>query len=114
RAAMLDNLNQDYVRTARAKGLSGFVVVTRHVFRNSLLPMITVFAWVIPGLLGGSILVEAIFSLKGMGDLLITAVNGRDLPIVQVEALIVSVIALLCYRLADLCYAVADPRVSYE
>jgi peptide/nickel transport system permease protein len=114
RAAMLDNLGADYVRTARAKGVSGLVVVTRHVFRNSLLPMITVFAWVIPGLLGGSVVVENIFSIKGMGDLMLTATLGRDLPIVQAVAFIGSVITLACFLVADICYALADPRVSYE
>jgi peptide/nickel transport system permease protein len=114
RAAMLDNLGADYVRTARAKGLSGLVVVTRHVFRNSLLPMITVFAWIIPGLLGGSVVVESIFSIKGMGDLILTATLGRDLPIVQAVAFIGSVITVVCLLVADICYALADPRVSYE
>lgn len=114
RAAMLDNLNQDYVRTARAKGLSGFVVVTRHVFRNSLLPMITVFAGIIPGLLGGAVVVESIFSIKGMGDLMLTATLARDLPIVQAVAFVGSVISLVCLLIADICYAIADPRVSYD
>jgi len=114
RAAMLDNLNQDYVRTARAKGLSGFTVVTRHVFRNSLLPMITVFAGVIPGLLGGSVIIEHIFSIKGMGDLMLTATLARDVTIVQAVAFIGSLISLICLLITDLCYVIADPRVSYE
>ena len=111
---MLDNLGQDYVRTARAKGLPEWVVVTRHVFRNSLLPMITLFAGVIPGILGGSVVVERIFSIKGMGDLVLTATSARDLPIVQGVAFITSLITLVCLLIADLCYAIADPRVSYE
>jgi peptide/nickel transport system permease protein len=114
RAAILDNLDMDYVRTARAKGLSKPVVMLRHVFRNSLLPMITLFAGIIPGLLGGSVVVERIFSIKGMGDLVVTAVNARDLPIVQAVAFVGSVITLACLLLADICYALADPRVSYE
>jgi peptide/nickel transport system permease protein len=114
RAAILDNLGLDYVRTAKAKGLPGRIVLLRHVFRNSLLPMITLFAGIVPGLLGGSIVVERIFSIKGMGDLMVTAVGARDLPIVQAVALIGSVITLLCLLVADLCYALADPRVSYE
>ncbi len=114
RAAMLDNLGMDYVRTARAKGLSSFVVVTRHVFRNSLLPMITIFAGVIPGMLGGSVVVERIFSIKGMGDLTLTAALARDLPIVQAVAFVGSVISLICLLLTDICYALADPRVSYD
>jgi ABC-type dipeptide/oligopeptide/nickel transport system permease component len=114
RAAMLDNLGQDYVRTARAKGVSGFVVATRHVFRNSLLPMITIFAGIIPSLLGGSIVVERIFSIKGMGDLMVTATFSRDLPIVQAVAFVGSAITLVCLLVTDLCYAIADPRVSYD
>jgi len=114
RGAMLDNLNMDYVRTARAKGQRGFVVITRHVFRNSLLPMITVFAGLIPGLLGGAVIVESIFSIKGMGDLMLTATFSRDLPIVQAVAFIGSVITLFCLLLTDIAYAIADPRVSYE
>jgi peptide/nickel transport system permease protein len=114
RAAMLDNLGLDYVRTARAKGLNPRVVMLRHVFRNSLLPMITIFAGILPGLFAGSVVVEKIFSLKGMGDLMLTATLARDLPIVQAVSFIVSVISLGCLLLADLCYMVADPRVSYD
>jgi ABC-type dipeptide/oligopeptide/nickel transport system permease component len=114
RGSMLDNLGMDYVRTARAKGQRGSVVVLRHVFRNSLLPMITIFGGFIPGLLGGSVVVEHIFSIKGMGDLFITAVAGRDLPIVQAIAFIGSLISLVCLLLTDIAYAIADPRVSYE
>jgi ABC-type dipeptide/oligopeptide/nickel transport system permease component len=114
RASMLENLGLDYVRTARAKGLSEFTVVTRHVFRNSLLPLITLFAGFIPGLLGGSVVVENIFSLKGMGELFVTAALSRDLPIVQAVTFIVSVISLVCLLITDICYAIADPRVSYD
>jgi peptide/nickel transport system permease protein len=114
RASMLDNMSQDYVRTARAKGLPNHVVLMRHVFRNSLLPMITLLAGIIPGLLGGSIVVERIFSIKGMGDLVITATTARDLPIVQAVALISSAITLVCLLITDIAYTFADPRVSYD
>ncbi|HUO07030.1 MAG TPA: ABC transporter permease [Phycisphaerae bacterium] len=114
RAAMLDNLGLDYVRTARAKGVPEHIVITRHVFRNSLLPMITLFAGIIPGLLGGSVVVEHIFSIKGMGDLMLNATLANDLPIVQAVAFIGSIISLICLLITDICYAVADPRVSYE
>jgi peptide/nickel transport system permease protein len=114
RASMLDNMGMDYVRTARAKGVASHVVVLRHVFRNSLLPMITIFAGILPSLLGGAVVVERIFSIKGMGDLVVTATNARDLPIVQAVAFIGSIITLISLLLADLCYCVADPRVSLE
>jgi peptide/nickel transport system permease protein len=107
-------MGQDYVRTARAKGATGFVVITRHVLRNSLLPMITLFAGIIPSLLGGSIVVERIFSIKGMGDLMVTATFSRDLPIVQAVAFVGSAITLACLIVTDICYAIADPRVSYD
>lgn len=114
RAAMLDNISMDYVRTATAKGLPGFTTVTRHVFRNSLLPMITIFAGIIPSLLSGTIVVETIFSVKGMGDLMVTATFSRDLPIVQGVTFVVSIISLICLLITDICYAIADPRVSYD
>ncbi len=114
RASMLDNLGLDYVRTARAKGVGPVTVITRHVFRNSLLPMITLFSAIIPSLLSGAVVVESIFSIKGMGDLMLTATLGRDLPIVQSVTLIVSVISLICLLITDICYMIADPRVSYE
>ncbi len=114
RASMLDNLGLDYVRTARAKGLSESIVVARHVFRNSLLPMITIFSGIIPGLLGGSVVVEHIFSIKGMGDLMLGATLARDLPIIQAVAFIGSIISLICLLITDICYAIADPRVSYD
>ena len=83
-------------------------------FRNSLLPMITIFAGILPGLLGGAVVVERIFYIKGMGDLVVTATNARDLPIVQAVAFIASVVTLASLLLADLCYVIADPRVSFE
>lgn len=114
RASMLDNMNQDYARTAKAKGLTAAAVVLRHVLRNSLLPMITIFATLIPGLLGGSIIIEKIFSIPGMGQLFLTAASSRDLPIIQALTFIGSLISLLSLLVADLAYALADPRVSYD
>jgi ABC-type dipeptide/oligopeptide/nickel transport system permease component len=114
RASMLDNLNLDYARTARAKGVSEGRVVFKHVFRNSLLPLITIFGGVIPGLIGGSVIIEKIFSIPGMGQLFVTAANARDLPIMQAVAFIGAVLSLVSYLMADLAYALADPRVSYD
>ena len=114
RASMLDNLSMDYARTARAKGLSGFVVVTRHVFRNSLLPLITIATGIIPGLLGGSVIVETIFSIKGMGELAYRATLARDLPVIQALGLVSGILVLFSYLITDICYALADPRVSYD
>jgi len=114
RTAVLENLLADYARTARAKGVSESDVLWRHVFRNSLLPLITVSATLLPGLLGGSVIVESIFSIDGMGKLAIEAVKGRDRELVLSITLISGVLTLLGYLIADLCYALADPRVSYD
>ena len=113
RGSILENLQQDYVRTARAKGLSGTTVLTRHVFRNSLLNLITLTGMSLPGLLGGSVIIEQIFSINGMGRLAHTSTLARDLPVIQDLALVGSVLTLLSYLAVDICYHLADPRVTY-
>ncbi|MEL7088819.1 MAG: ABC transporter permease [Planctomycetota bacterium] len=114
RASVLENISADFVRTARAKGLKEKVVLYQHVFRNSLLPLITVSAGVIPALIGGAIIVETIFSIPGMGKLSVDAVFARDRELVLAGALVSGVLGLFFILIADLAYAVADPRVSYE
>ena len=114
RTSMLENLLSDFARTARAKGVREYDVLWRHVFRNGLLPLITVSAGILPALLGGSVIVETIFSIDGMGKLAVEAVKGRDRELVLSLTLISGLLTLIGYLLADLCYAVADPRVSYE
>ncbi len=114
RTSVLENLMADYARTARAKGLSEKEVLWVHVFRNSLLPLITVSASLLPSLLAGSVIVESIFSIDGMGKLAVEAVKGRDRELVLSITLISGLLTLLSYLIADICYAIADPRVSYE
>jgi ABC-type dipeptide/oligopeptide/nickel transport system permease component len=114
RASMLENLYLDYARTARAKGLPAHTVVLRHVFRNSLLPLITMAAGILPGLLGGSVIIETMFSIKGMGQLAFQATLARDLPVIQALGFVGAVLTLISYLITDLCYAFADPRVSYD
>jgi peptide/nickel transport system permease protein len=114
RASILENISADFARTARAKGLSDRVVLYRHVLRNSLLPLITVAASILPGLLGGSVIVESIFSIKGMGKLMIDAIYMKDRELVMSETLVVGIIGLVSLLVADVCYAIADPRVSYD
>jgi peptide/nickel transport system permease protein len=114
RTAVLENLLADYARTARAKGVAENDVLWRHVFRNSLLPLITVSAGLLPGLLGGSIIIEALFSIDGMGKLAVEAVQGRDRELVLSITLIGGVLTLIGYLIADLCSAIADPRISYD
>ena len=114
RASVLENLSADFVRTARAKGLPEHRVLWGHAFRTSLLPLITVLAGVLPGLLAGSVIIEKVFSLPGMGKLMLEAVFARDRELILAGALISGLLGLLCVLIADLLYAVADPRVSYE
>jgi peptide/nickel transport system permease protein len=114
RTAVLENLLSDYARTARAKGLAESAVLWKHVFRNSLLPLITVAASLLPSLLAGSVIVESIFSIEGMGKLAVEAVQTRDRELVLSITLIGGILTLLGYLLADFLYALADPRVSYD
>ncbi|MEE9212736.1 MAG: ABC transporter permease [Phycisphaeraceae bacterium] len=114
RGAILESLSMDYVRTARAKGVTERDVLFRHVFRNSLLPLITVAAYILPGLLAGSVVVETIFSIDGMGRLIVESVKLKDQEVVMAATLISGVLGLVSYLIADVGYAIADPRVSYE
>ena len=114
RAAMLENFNADYVRTAKAKGVEYKDVVFRHVFRNSLIPLITIFVTVFPSMLAGSVIIEKIFSVNGMGSLLLEAAYNRDLELILANTVMIAVVNLLALLLADILYAVADPRVAYD
>jgi peptide/nickel transport system permease protein len=114
RASMLESLGQDYVRTAKAKGLPGKVVVGKHAFRNALLPVVTNVALELPFLFGGAIITETIFSWPGMGRLFIEAINARDYFVLMGLLLVSSVFVLLANLLADVLYAVVDPRIRYD
>ena len=114
RASMLDNLNQDYVRTARAKGLSEWSVVMVHVLRNSMIPVVTVIALGVPSIFGGAIITEQIFKVNGLGQLLITAIQANDLPMVQTVTFMIAVLIVFFNIVADLLYGVLDPRVRYD
>ncbi|WP_347312975.1 ABC transporter permease [Defluviimonas sp. SAOS-178_SWC] len=114
RASMLDNLGQDYVRTARAKGMSEKVVVLKHVLRNSLIPVITVIALGIPTIFGGAIITEQVFKVNGLGQLLITAIYANDLPMVQTLTFIFAALTVLFNLIADILYGVLDPRIRYD
>ena len=114
RASMLDNLRMDYVRTARAKGLSNFVVVWRHAFRNSVIPVITIMATLLPAMFGGSVIIESIFSVPGMGLLAFEAVTTRDYNVVMAVATIAGMLNLVGLLFGDIAYAIADPRISFE
>ncbi len=114
RASMLDNLSQDYVRTARAKGMTERVVLLVHVLRNSLIPVVTVIALGIPTIFGGAIITEQIFRVNGLGQLLITGIQGADIPLVQTLTFIFAVLIVLFNLIADVLYGILDPRIRYD
>ncbi|SEF46230.1 ABC transporter permease [Jhaorihella thermophila] len=114
RASMLDNLNQDYVRTARAKGLGEYTVVMVHVLRNSMIPVVTVIALGVPSIFGGAIITEQVFKVNGIGQLLIGAIQANDLPMVQTLTFIFAVLIVLFNLIADVLYGLLDPRIRYD
>jgi peptide/nickel transport system permease protein len=111
RAQMLEVLRQDYVRTAHAKGLDGRAIVVRHALRNALLPLITIAGSQVPVLVGGSVILETVFSIPGMGRYIVDAVTRSDLPVIQAVNLIVALIVILSNIVVDVAYTVIDPRV---
>ncbi len=114
RASMLDNLNQDYVRTARAKGLKESVVVMVHVLRNSMIPIVTVIALGVPSIFGGAIITETLFKVNGIGQLLLTALFANDLPMVMTLTFIFAILIVMFNLIADVLYGVLDPRIRYD
>ncbi|MCD6288411.1 MAG: ABC transporter permease [Candidatus Hydrogenedentes bacterium] len=114
RVGMLDAIRQDYVRTARAKGLSEKTVIFKHAFRNSIIPIVTLLAAMLPAMLGGSVIVESIFSIPGMGLLAFESILARDYPVIMAITTISAVLTLLGILLSDICYALVDPRISLE
>jgi peptide/nickel transport system permease protein len=114
RASMLEVIRQDYIRTARAKGLSPRVVVFKHAFRNALLPIITNIGLYLPALLGGAVITETIFSWGGIGFLYINSIQQSDYPVIQGISMIGALAVLLANLLTDLTYAWVDPRIRYD
>lgn len=113
RSAMLNVISQDYITTARAKGLPERVVIYKHALRNALLPLITLLGFSIPGLIGGSVIFETIFAIPGMGQLFYQGVMSRDYPVVMGILVIGAFLTLIGNLIADLCYALADPRIRH-
>ena len=111
---MLDNLNQDYVRTARAKGLRERSVVLLHVLRNSMIPVVTVIALGVPSIFGGAIITEQIFKVNGLGALLIIGIQGADMPLVQSLTFLFAVLIVAFNLIADVLYGILDPRIRYD
>lgn len=114
RGAMLEVIRQDYIRTARSKGLKETVVIMKHAFRNALLPIITLLGFIIPGLVSGAVITETIFSWPGIGRIGIAASFNRDYPVIMGNLMIASVMVVCGSMLADILYAVADPRIKYD
>jgi peptide/nickel transport system permease protein len=111
RQSMLEVVRQDYIQTARAKGLVERVVIGKHALRNAMLPIVTILGLSLPGLIGGSVIVESIFAIPGMGQLMVQAVFERDYPVIMGNLVIVAVITLIANLLADLSYGLVDPRI---
>lgn len=114
RASMLETINQDYVRTARAKGLKESAVVIAHAMRNAMIPVITIIALQIPGLVGGAVITEQVFLIPGAGSALISAIKAKDIPVVMAITFGVAILVVLFNVLADIIYAVLDPRIKLK
>jgi peptide/nickel transport system permease protein len=113
RSEMLEHLPLDYVRTARAKGITERLVVLRHVFRNSLIPVVTLVALGVPTVFAGALITEQIFAIPGIGSLLISAINNSDTPVVMGATFIFAVLVVIFNLVADVLYGVLDPRIRY-
>ena len=114
RSTMLDVMSQDYIRTARAKGLATPVVVVRHALKNAVLPALTVAGLQLAALLSGAVVIETIFGWPGVGSLIFSAINARDFPLVQSGTIVFGVTVVLANLLVDILYAYVDPRIRYE
>jgi len=114
RSSMLEILGQDFVRTARSKGLKEAVVVNIHAFRNALIPVVTIMALQTSTLIGGTLITETVFAWPGMGQLLVQAVNLRDMAVVQAATFLIAIFVILSNLIADLLYRLLDPRIKYN
>jgi peptide/nickel transport system permease protein len=110
RSVMLDTLGDDYIRTARSKGLREYRVLLLHAFRNALIPLATVLGLIVAVLLGGAVVTEQVFSIPGVGRLLVQAVGRRDYPLVQGVVLVIAAVYVIVNLAVDLAYGVLDPR----
>ncbi len=114
RASMLETINQDYIRTARAKGLREQAVIVLHAMRNALIPVITIIALQLPGVIGGAVITEQIFLIPGIGSALIKALSSKDIPVVMAITFGIAVAVVLFNIVADVLYAIMDPRIKYQ
>ena len=114
RSSMLEVIRQDYVRTARSKGPSRKKVIFLHALKNALIPVITILGMRLGSMLAGSMFVESVFNIPGMGSLFVIAIQSRDIPVVQACVLVTALVSCIINLLTDILYAVVDPRVRYE
>jgi len=114
RAEMLEVLNQAYIRSARARGIRERVIITKHAMRNALIPLVTMIALRLPWIIGGSVVIEVVFSWGGMGSLLVNSVLARDYPVVQAILLLIAFAVVMANLIADMLYSVIDPRIRLE
>ncbi len=113
RSNMLGIMHEDYIRTARSKGLRESIIIYKHAFKNALVPVVTMFALQIPNLLGGALITETVFAWPGLGQLMLQGINNRDMAIVQTCILIITAVTIIANLIADLVYCLIDPRIKY-
>ncbi|HXF51719.1 MAG TPA: ABC transporter permease, partial [Dehalococcoidia bacterium] len=114
RSSLLEVMRTDYIRTARAKGLSERMVIFRHALKNSIIPVVTVIGLQIAGLLGGTVIIEQIFALPGLGQYILASLAGKDYQVVQTMTLYTGVAVVLMNLIVDISYAWLDPRIRYS
>lgn len=114
RSSMLEVMQEDYIRTAKSKGLSKWVMIYRHALKNSLTPVVTVVGMSIPSVVGGAVVTEQVFGWPGIGSLMVTAINGRDYPVIMGITVMIAAAVLLANILTDVAYGILDPRISYK
>jgi peptide/nickel transport system permease protein len=114
RSSMLEVMQEDYIRTARSKGLKGWAVIFRHGLKNALIPVVTVVGMSIPSIVGGAVVTEQVFGWPGVGTLMVTAINGRDYPVIMGITVMIAAAVLIANILTDVAYGLLDPRISYQ
>ena len=114
KSSVLEVLNEEYIKTARSKGLRNVVIVIKHAFRNSLIPIVTTLSLSVPFLIGGAVVTEQIFAWPGIGSLMITAITSRDYPVIMGVAVLICVVVLVVNLILDLIYAALDPRIKFK
>ena len=114
RSSMLEVVSQDFIRTARAKGLNENTVIYKHALRNALIPIVTMMGGAVGGLIGGTVAIEKLFNISGVGSLMLTAIINKDYMVVQNVTFVIAVVVVLCNLLIDILYGYIDPRIRVE